>query len=631
MGGVLAPKSSYQILFISFHELFYHIKRRSKYNKMLNHRDDDRQTVISSLNVQKKSQKINEDAESQAQFLKEYFIDFPRRAEDVYSSFDRKYRTSGVSSLAEFLECVCCLDGFLPVVQMRAVEALLSFFEKEEIISEEDPWRDLKVRSNLELNLRNKIRKERGIRCLVKVLRKSVNKWGRKALPTLLKFNGLLRLWDLSSYQGSEVMRLLKVILEEPSLEGDYVLKLVKSIGSKRRKIYRRCLVFYLGNVGLRTTWRIMAGQMLLSDIEEGGESGESKDVVLAQIEIFAEDAELDIHVRAEAADIMLGFGNADVQRSARDIINRLGIRGFGVYENAQNVHSSGIEDSVESGLLRLKNRTMTTLSTVEQGTMWQCTVDKIRGRYGRDEIEEKRWKIIDKALTKIELTTRVFSGMTACDICFGVVRTIDRQSPPVRETLWKRFFDEMVDLVRTCSSGIVSRLLNTLSGFAGYELNISWDDQIRSNFVGRFNAVARSLIDNDEHPFFAQYKEVLVSIFLSGEKEEEKEEDEGALLLAMASREDEVKIRSVGRCPKSWAERIIEDPRVVERSAVYFKERLFIEFSASEGNRKCFNLFLRHTYPRVREELWEEFKEHVCEDVFDVCMRDALSFYEGV
>ena len=43
----------------------------------------------------------------QITFLREYLIDHPNKALDLFSHFDRKYRASGVNSLATFLVIVC--------------------------------------------------------------------------------------------------------------------------------------------------------------------------------------------------------------------------------------------------------------------------------------------------------------------------------------------------------------------------------------------------------------------------------------------------------------------------------------------------------------------------------------------
>jgi len=61
-----------------------------------------------------------------------------------------------------------------------------------------------------------------------------------------------------------------------------------------------------------------------------------------------------------------------------------------------------------------------------------------------------------------------------------------------------------------------------------------------------------------------------------------------------------------------------------------HFIDRLFLEFSVAEPNRKCFHLFFGYCFSKISEELREEFKEFVSPDDFQLCVRDALAFYEG-
>ena len=56
---------------------------------------------------------------------------------------------------------------------------------------------------------------------------------------------------------------------------------------------------------------------------------------------------------------------------------------------------------------------------------------------------------------------------------------------------------EELVDMADTCSSGHSGRFINVLSIYDD-TIRISWDDQIKSNIVGRLNAKIRDIKDEE-------------------------------------------------------------------------------------------------------------------------------------
>ena len=65
-------------------------------------------------------------------------------------------------------------------------------------------------------------------------------------------------------------------------------------------------------------------------------------------------------------------------------------------------------------------------------------------------------------------------------------------------DAMKERLLEELEEMSGTCSTGFLSRLVNTLSGFGNLSIRISFDDQIISNFTGRLNMYARKLTDVD-------------------------------------------------------------------------------------------------------------------------------------
>jgi hypothetical protein len=48
-------------------------------------------------------------------------------------------------------------------------------------------------------------------------------------------------------------------------------------------------------------------------------------------------------------------------------------------------------------------------------------------------------------------------------------------------------------------------------------------------------------------------------------------------------------------------------------------------------NDRRHFLMFFRQYMLRIREELYEEFKEYVSDTDFDLTIRKAISSYEGI
>jgi hypothetical protein len=238
----------------------------------------------------------------------------------------------------------------------------------------------------------------------------------------------------------------------------------------------------------------------------------------------------------------------------------------------------------------------------------------------------------------RIVMGSRKYGEFTSATLFCTVCAWIGDQ-----DELWKRFDQELLDMVNTCTTGVVSRLINVLSGWGGFQIQISFKDQIKSNFAGRLNAFARKLMetaDEGNHEFYENRKESLALIYLADvlkqEEKEDNDEDNTALLAAMANRELD-KVQVVVKKPlvmESRAGRIktilLTHPTLHTDAREHFSDRLLLEFASAEPNRKCFHLFFGYCFSRVCEELREEFREFVSPDEFEMCVRNALAFYEG-
>ena len=590
-------------------------------------------------NVDDKDLFENATVADQVSFLREYIADHPSLALELFSHFDRKYRASGVESLALFLESVCVTDGFNGSVKLMAANALLSF--QNELEEESEPHLQIKIDANKSVVSRNKKRISRGVFCLTHII--------EDIESTILRFDCILRLYDLGKKEDNyddiikKCDRFMKNLIGDHRIIAQYRLRLLTKIPIKR--LACDCFIYVLGDPGNPTSMRILAAQATLATDKDIPSKSSLYDVVLAQVEIFARDEELDDFIRADAADVLLGYGDEDLQKEARVLIRTLGRRsGFGLYENAQNVHAEAVDESIRASLDTLGVWKKENESKVQS---FEDTSETVRTRRNLNDQTLEESRDVETALLRIFMGSRNYGGFTSALLFCTVCAWIRDQEDP--DELWKRFDQELLDMVNTCTTGVVSRLVNVLSGWGGFQIQISFKDQIKSNFAGRLNAMARTFMetaDKGNHEFYETRKESLALVYIADvinqEEVNEEEEDNTALLAAMADRElDNVTVAS-SRPPASRAggtdggrsakidALILKHPNLHSLSREHFSDRLLLEFSSAEPNRKCFNLFFGYCFSKVCEALREEFKTFVTPDDFEMCVRDALAFYEG-
>lgn len=96
------------------------------------------------------------------------------------------------------------------------------------------------------------------------------------------------------------------------------------------------------------------------------------------------------------------------------------------------------------------------------------------------------------------------------------VWKKINSFEESIKLELYKRFIQELEDMIDTCSSGHLSRLLNILSGYIedkDYQLKINPIDSLRSSIFARLNSELRKLGIN-------QQEEILLALSSSNKED---------------------------------------------------------------------------------------------------------------
>lgn len=211
-------------------------------------------------------------------------------------------------------------------------------------------------------------------------------------------------------------------------------------------------------------------------------------------------------------------------------------------------------------------------------------------------------------SLNRIEIDRSSYLGNTLSRILVKIWSYI--QNNEFKDELIKRLLQELEEMSGTCSSGFIGRLINSLSGFGELTINISFEDQLVSNFIGRLNFYARKIME-PESPF---YNDKLYDVL-------------------------ELMIRNMDIEKNKPIKELIEEhlkknkEQKIEFAIEYFSEQVINEMTINSNNyqdRRHFLLFFRTYLPLLREELYTEFKDYLNTFEFDLTIRKAISLYEG-
>ena len=580
--------------------------------------------------------------------LELYFQENKNDTIELISRITGLYQFSGTKILQNFLKYICLneieLSAFL---KLECAKSLLSFYEFEEDILKDDDEEmiEIKTDSNNQIKARNSQRKELGYKALNNVCKYIFE----EDFPTPCKIDAICMLMEIEDYKEN-CNKYFKLVINDNNIDCDYRYKAILSLEKRtilNSKYYMKEACFdFLKNPENRTMYRILSAQYLLQHCEIEDEI--QKLLIQSFLLTFSEDDELDYNLRADAADTLLTLGNNEYKTKAQNIIAILGRMGKNVvslFDNAQNVHTKEIEESVKDVLQFLIS--VPTMVVDENNIDFSYVSNQINNIL-KDEIpstenEEQTGEfkcdncslILDKegfcgevckimnekhnkiklSLNRIEMDRTLYSSFNSNLSLITVKLWSYIQQHEFKDTMVTRLIEELEDMSGTCSSGFLSRLINTISGFGDFALRISFTDQIISNFVGRLNYYARKVTDEDS-PFRTDLLYDVIELYVYKKEIQLKYPD----AVSMKKLIDEY--LSVNRYEK--INNILED----------FEEEVINEMmleTTKFNDRRHFLMFFRQYMLRIREELYEEFKEYVSDTDFDLTIRKAISSYEGI
>lgn len=195
----------------------------------------------------------------------------------------------------------------------------------------------------------------------------------------------------------------------------------------------------------------------------------------------FAQDESTEYNTRADIYDLIMQKGSEEDVKDAKAQINKLGggDKNNNVYENKQNVHSVNIDEALQ--------KLLQDTSDIQESKYMPFT--QIEQKILGDEKEHKDIERIKDSLKRIANDNALYSNITIEHILERIWYYLSKLNESDRQPLYIRLIEELTEMDDTCSSGHMYRLINILSGFNGYEIKISFNDQIIANMNGRLLA----------------------------------------------------------------------------------------------------------------------------------------------
>lgn len=244
----------------------------------------------------------------------------------------------------------------------------------------------------------------------------------------------------------------------------------------------------------------------------------------------LAKDDNETVNIRSEAADILCRNAIDNDNEIGKEVITKLGEsykknKIKTIYTNLQNVHDETISESIMNIVRVLASKgyndpllnKKANFSTEAEGKAKEYNSNDIYEYILKNSDSKNMGKLMD-AFHMILMYPAKYEGLTLCDIL--VLVWVQIQNMKEKSELEKRLLEELYEMDQTCGSGMLSRIVNILSGFVtddSLQIKINIKDQIRSNIYARLGANMKLIPEK-------QQNDILSEIASNGNKDTAKE-----------------------------------------------------------------------------------------------------------
>ncbi len=416
-------------------------------------------------------------------------------------------------------------------------------------------------------------------------------------LPNSIKLEAIFMLMETDTYL-KECILYLSIILNDTSIQDRLRYHVIRRI-EKLIVLAEVCNIFFL-NEKNDIYYRILSSQILL---QYNHPNKPNIEVILLQI---ANNTIYPYNIRADACDTLINLGSDIYKKEANNIVLQFG-QSSQIYESTQNVHFISINSSVQKIIQKLL--------LFNKDDTCDDTPNEISELLTKHEDEH-----IQASLERIYFDRTRFKGCdstyTLTDVFYNIVLYIKKNKH--KDELLKRLLEELREMAHTCTSGFISRLVNVLSGFdEELSIRISFEDQITSIFINKFNHAAQN-INNKTGIFYNEKLNDVITLYLN------KNPKLKEMYTNLYGNNIDIIIKKFLNTNKSVK---------IDMCIHEFQVNTILEMMNKDtdfSDRQNYMLFFGSNISSIKENLYNEFKDHITDDEFDLYIRKAITFYEG-
>lgn len=435
------------------------------------------------------------------------------------------------------------------------------------------------------------------VSCLLTLMRNAEDK-----LKSEIFFHKLLQRMDVNcDYRYKVITSLASNFQQRKEYEPEHAKQIDEDLLYFERSGYKN----FLDTTANELMYRILAGQILLKKFQEPVEG------VLLSI---ASNSENNYNSRADAADCVIRCSNSAIHREhAKEIIKELGRTGEEntIYNNAQNAHNEAIEQSALEGLIRLSQEMLAKVNGRDIDFEYVLSSLKFMTDMG---IYTNKTDEVLITLNRISLDRALYSNLNfslRSALVYVVSYIMNQKDDDIKISLYSRLFQELEESANICSTGIMERIINTLSGFdPNFGLHISFEDEIMASLSGRLNSRICNLVNIPcLHTKGSKFCDCMISI---------------------------CQANPCGTCVKCVNDTCTHYRTCKEKECTFNEEfmndvleQLMIP-TRRYAERFKFLLFFRTYLSEIMEDIRNDYKDHMDIATFDLYFRKAIVNYEG-
>jgi len=407
----------------------------------------------------------------------------PNSILEIIHTVGNMYETTRLTLIKQYIFGIVSETDIEPMFKIVLLQYLIPNIPKEEILSEKGSLSEKGILSEKEsLSEKDSPPEQKKNEDYSKACLLLADVYKSLITSTTYKLE-LIKILAECSESTSYAQKYLEEVILQTNIESTFKYEHVLLSFEKYSFIYELMLLF-MNIEKEKIRYRILSAQFLLVHKQ-------LEDKAMNFLITTFNQTDYDVNTRADCADIVLKYGNEEQKIQAKSVIMLLGkmdAENDTIYDNAENVHTDEIDESVAKGIEWLISYDN------EYSKIKSPTLQDIEDYYKSLDLSKEEKEAISSSLQRISFDRGVYSNysLSLKHIALKVWKFINQHDS--KDQMLQRMKEELIDIAGTCASGYVARLINVISGLTDFNLRISWRDQICANLSGRLNARAKAL-----------------------------------------------------------------------------------------------------------------------------------------